>query len=485
MSKVISRGTASKETAVKASAAVKDTTSQAKELAKLHKVVNDFINSAAGAPAQKSREWYAIKAKTIGGSEVATVLGMNPYSTVKKLIADKVGIKEFAFNGNTACRWGNMFESVTRDFTQTVLSLDECIQETGSIPGVVDRQRYSPDGVGVVKLLDADDKPAYYIVLFEFKSPARSIPDGKIPKHYLPQVKTGLLSIDICDTAIFVNNCYRKCALKNIGFDLTYDTIYHDGDAKKKKKSQVIDTVYATGIICLYQTAEDYEKTVKDCGYGSESDSDVDVDEFDLGTSSAYSKTATYNGSAGSKSYTSHYDMEILLNSNNSMIDFGTAKSKMMDRMFELYEEKRIKVMYYPMIINQEAVNELPFIEMHKKIKPVEKINVKPLIKTQLTSFLDYCEQNEFMPIGYLPWKLVKSDIIGEDRDEEWLSVIEKPITETLAIIDKIMASDDPAEEYYNIYPSHDAHVSDEELNGYADFMADLSDDSVVDMTAD
>jgi len=42
----------------------------------LQKKINTFIKSVGTSPAQKSAEWYLLKSKTIGGSEVATVLGL-------------------------------------------------------------------------------------------------------------------------------------------------------------------------------------------------------------------------------------------------------------------------------------------------------------------------------------------------------------------------------------------------------------------------
>lgn len=415
----------------------------------LQKKINTFIKSVGASPAQKSTEWYLLKSKTIGGSEVATVLGLNPYRKVKSLIAEKVGILDQSFTGNIATRWGTIFESITREWTQKVLLMDECIQETGSLEGTIERQRYSPDGLGVVQLINSNDELDYYVVLFEFKSPLRSLPDGKIPKHYMPQIQTGMLTIPLVELSIFVNNCYRKCALKDIGFDMTYDLIFHDGDVTKKRtKKQKFEAVMACGIICFYQTKENYDLALKLCGYNSDSDSEDDFNEI-LNDTSEITTQLGY-----SKNYSNtEYDMDLLMGSRESVLDFGMAKSKMLDRLFELCEEKRIQVMYYPMVLNQADVNELEFIQTHQKTKESVKIYPKRIIKAQVDQFMSHCEDKEFYPVGYLPWKLLKSDMIAETPDPEWKGRIESPILDTLQKIDEIMSAEDPKAKYLEFYP--------------------------------
>ena len=422
----------------------------------LQDTINIFIKQAGTSPAQKSAEWHAIRATTIGGSEVATVLGLNPFSSCKNLIADKSGINKNTFSGNLATRWGNMFEPLTREWAQRVLLMTNEIQETGSVEGVIPRQRYSPDGVGVVQLLDEDNKPDHYIILFEFKAPFKSIPDGKIPKHYVPQIQTGLLSIPICDLGIFVNNCYRKCALKNIGFTLDYDTSFHSGDLTKRlTKKQKITEVLACGVIGFYQTKEHYEKSLVELGYGSDNENedndkdDVDIDPYLESDNPALDVQV------------SEYDINILINSNETPMDFGTAKEKTLNRLFELCEEKRITAIHYPMILNQAAVNALEFIADHTKEKPVEEINVKKIIKLHINQFIAHCDSAEHHVIGYLPWKLVKSNILTERRDENWKQVIEESIVSTLTIIDAIKSSADPQKTYEAYYPSIPVEVED------------------------
>lgn len=59
-------------------------------------------------------EWHKRRFAGIGGSEVATVLGLNPYQTKKSLWDVKTG-RTVAFAGNNNTYWGHVLESVVAD----------------------------------------------------------------------------------------------------------------------------------------------------------------------------------------------------------------------------------------------------------------------------------------------------------------------------------------------------------------------------------
>lgn len=410
------------------------------------KVLKTFIESAAQGPAQKSQEWYAIKAKTIGGSEIATVLELNPYKKRKVLIAEKLGIG-YKFDGNIATRWGNIFEDATRVFIQKVLQMEEEIIELGSIEGPIERQRYSPDGLGIVKLLNANDEPEYYIILFEFKAPYKSIPDGTIPSHYLPQVKTGLMSIPIADMAIFVNNVYRKCSLNNLDFTLKYDTEFH---AKTNFSS-----VYACGIVYFYQTDGQYQEAKKMCGFDDVSDNDSDNDSDNKSGNGIVTDNKVYISP-------NDHDTDILVKSAEDLIDFGASSLTIIDRLFELYEKKKILMRHSSIVLNHRAINEIDFVKTHGKMVEDIKTNPRKKLTEELMNFSEECEEKNLVFIGYLPWKLMQTDILEELPDEDWLHEIKEPVLETLAVIDEISSHPDPRERYYELYPNK--KINDEQL---------------------
>ena len=301
-----------------------------------------YLGKLGTAPEQRSKEWYAIKQTTIGGSEIATILNMNPFRSVKGLIAEKIGME--SFSGNLATRWGTMFEHITKKWSELILKIDE-IKEAGSIEGVIARQRYSPDGLSVVKLKCEDGSYEYFIVLFEFKAPLSSLPNGKVPHHYMPQIQTGLLNIPITDIGIFVNNCYRICSLKDLNFESNYNEEFHAGDFKKRKTGMKKYKPLACGIICFYQTNEDYNKMYDHFGYGSDNEDDEINTEIDI----------DFDHNKVTDGYYQGIDLDLLYNSKGDPIDFGFMASEnkeLFERCLELYDDKRIRVVYYPIIPN-------------------------------------------------------------------------------------------------------------------------------------
>ena len=99
---------------------------------------------------QGSPEWLAIRVYNIGGSEMSTITGENCFSSIDKLVAQKIGFSHFS--GNIATRWGKLFEFATQQITEIVFDIDDGIQETGSLEGAIPNQRYSPDGLAIIKM---------------------------------------------------------------------------------------------------------------------------------------------------------------------------------------------------------------------------------------------------------------------------------------------------------------------------------------------
>lgn len=161
---------------------------------------------------QHSPEWLEAKKTVIGGSQMSTLLSINPWETQRSMLEAKFGISK---NSDQApmC-WGNAFEDMIKQYTEkrlnTKIEGDNCFLPLMSssrierINDLVGRVAYSPDGIGVV-----NDE----IVLFEFKAPySRRTTPTKIPEYYIPQVQTGLNSIDICDYALFIEAEFRVCS---------------------------------------------------------------------------------------------------------------------------------------------------------------------------------------------------------------------------------------------------------------------------------
>lgn len=406
-------------------------------------------------PAQKSAAWYAIKNVTIGGSEVATVLGMNQYKTPAALVGEK-SIPNFNnFRGNIATRWGNVFEHITKKWSELVLNMPEPILEFGSVEGVIERQRYSPDGVGLVLLKDSTGKITWFKVLFEFKAPFLKIPDGNVPEHYYPQVQTGLLTFPILDISIFVNNCYRKCKLKDLGFSPDYDTNFHKDQKYLEKANDSFETL-ACGMIFFYQKLEDYQRYTNDDLDDESSDSDFDILE-------SVDEVFKYN--AKFKKFNPQ-KLEIIADPDpqKKAIDFGTSDDKTLNALFELLEEGDVMCEYSSLILNNDAIRKIPLIDFHSCILPPRAIE-KPrttLVK-EFNNFLDVCDQKKNKIIGYLPWKLMRSDMIVQHLEDGWREKIEPKIKDILNKIDIIMAEpteDDKYKKYYEFFPQKQSKSS-------------------------
>lgn len=198
---------------------------------------------------QRSPEWFAAKktGTTIGGSQVATAMGHNPYDRPEALVGELLGFGP-RFAGNPACWWGTFFEPVlTR-----VAELDLGTRVIGAniwVNGVHPGHANSPDGYAVVVVervpgpvcpaaawrLWTTDRPEpaapFHIpVVIEMKNPASRLPKGTIPRQYRPQLQSGLATSPPAAGGLFIDGVVRKCSLDDLGASAAYDTDYHYKD---------------------------------------------------------------------------------------------------------------------------------------------------------------------------------------------------------------------------------------------------------------
>lgn len=76
------------------------------------------MNVQAGLE-QRSPEWYAKRGSHIGASEVAAVMGLNPFKPAKELWLEKTGQKA-KFEGNEHTRRGELLEPLVREIYEFV-----------------------------------------------------------------------------------------------------------------------------------------------------------------------------------------------------------------------------------------------------------------------------------------------------------------------------------------------------------------------------
>lgn len=201
----------------------------------------DWLNQRKGLYNDNLDKYVKIpKQYTVGGSEISTLLRLNPYSSIRTMAERKLNIGS-KFNGNINTRWGNMFEPIITEYTEKYFKTS--IKEFGSIPLLYDSMkspiaRYSPDGICIIKGENLRDINCIKInnnniVLFEFKCPIRRMIKNEVPAHYINQPLMGMAGIDIIDFSIFGDGIFRKCNIKDFGFNEKYDRVFHTFDRTK------------------------------------------------------------------------------------------------------------------------------------------------------------------------------------------------------------------------------------------------------------
>ncbi len=227
------------------------------------RVIESFARSSNG-PIQYSLEWYGIRKEKpygkprIGGSEIATLLGMNPFETREALLSFKeTGDKEF--KGNLACKFGTLFEDVAvRIFEMvndvTIPCHGICLVDRGCL-GLI----FSPDGIGYMPV-DEDRniilpgepgaRDLFLPVLIEIKCPFRRIPSEDMPSYYVPQVQAGLIAVDIAACGLFLDNLIRVCTFGDLFTDEYNKRIHRDRVTITRSKDGYL------GIICAVLTGK-------------------------------------------------------------------------------------------------------------------------------------------------------------------------------------------------------------------------------------
>jgi hypothetical protein len=214
-------------------------------------------------------------------------------------------------------------------------------------------------------------------------------------------------------------------------------------------------------MIIIYQKLSDY---LHNTGNNSCYDSDDESNETHL---DSIEDILNYN-----KRYCkfSQEKLEIIADSNpdKKAIDFGASNEKTLNTMFELLEDGHLLAEYSNIVLNYTVVSDIPLLKYHEckisrtnattnnipsKIQP----SPKSILISEFNKFSASCEEKNNKIVGYLPWKLIKSDILVHNLENDWHKKIEPKIREVLNQIDIITAQ--PTEEerhkkYHEFYPA-------------------------------
>nr|CAA50817.1 unnamed protein product [African swine fever virus] len=166
-----------------------------------------FVRLFKDSPQQRSNAWHATRRTQVGGSDLASILGLNPYKSYYITLAEKANLFKKNLN-HAACSWGTLFERVSKDllelFCQTTVIGDN-IHIDGTYLGYPGHSN-SPDGfchltLGYtqqsweIKTIFNDvcyETTKRIPVLVEIKSPFNRKIKNSVPSYYMPQIQSGL-----------------------------------------------------------------------------------------------------------------------------------------------------------------------------------------------------------------------------------------------------------------------------------------------------
>jgi hypothetical protein len=412
-------------------------------------VLRDYIKRYDHLPEQGTDEWLNDRKYTIGGSEIATIMSQNCYSSASELVARKLGLRKF--RGNLYTKWGSLFEGCSESIITVYAGK---IYSMGSIPHETLPHKYSPDGLCV---LEIDGQK--YIVLLEFKAPFKKIPNNSVPTNYIPQVKSGMCTINISEMCLFVNNMFRRCSLSQLNSE-GYNNLLH-GD-----KEHYEDCAFR-GVIAFSIDIAD----IKQIALELQSDL-IDEDAIVVESSKKGEKGGEQVQQQG-EGEGEEYEMSILeeIAFGDKVIDLG--EKHLIEEWLNLLDKYPIKKHFWrPTPENTEIIftNNAGFSDQLKKKVP--RINYEDTIKR----FRKHCGSIGRKFIAVLPWKLIKSDMIFVEKENSYLDGLEdkmEMIVGAIKQIDKLESDEEKLDMFGSFYPDskiYKDHVATKNID-YSEFL--------------
>lgn len=469
--------------------------------------LDELIRYYEYLPKQGTEQWLKLRIHTIGGSEMATVLGENKYQKLKDFVGGKLGIDEYKFNGNLATRWGKMFEPAFRQYVEFLFN--NTIHESGSIPGYQENgivlQSYSPDGIGIAaidriaELIDINseqyfgnkasyEKPFVELtskfkkskrmtILYEFKCPLRAGLDGQVPDHYISQPLTGLCTIPITHMAIFMQGVYRRCSVKDFYINPNYDTDFHTSFGA----SQVFTNPILLNFVGLYKTTQGAPRPKKTTPSGSCVDDVKELIKKEIKTkySEFWGMKMSMQNCVNNCRLISCFcdDVEDAWNVYLSMVDEPekAGKSKIIKSVFtQTFAKPKIDVEDLSNIkkedfeILMETVEKSESIQMYypeqvyycpgQHEKYLAQHNYAPIVggsqtwlKRQVDIFNEWCREKNYSVIGIMPYKLFESTCVPVYKQDDYIVRNLDKIRYAHSVVTEIRTKSDRANYAYEL----------------------------------
>jgi hypothetical protein len=380
----------------------------------LNVVLDEFVEKYTAGIQQRDKNWFKLMGTTIGGSEISSLMGTNPYSSLYDVAASKLAILQdrHTWIGGDACWWGTLFEDVLGSYVEIdmgnkIKGDNICIQTRAG-------HRNSPDGYIVAKFAQewrggADDEPTLklvttdmniepdleIIILLEFKCPLSRKPTRKVPKHYIPQLWSGLAVSPLADFGIFVDSVFRKCALQDMGNNIRYDRDYHVRDGNHLSSHP---GALAWGLIGVYAPKMNAPAQVRFFG-----EKDVAHAAWDIKTS---------------------YMSYILDSNDDTVIDLGEMDNKLFVKTLEYIDSKAFPVKRCLPWCYDGRGNNLSFDEQYDQL----------------------CSNapEHHILIGLLPWKLFEVNYVPVERNPQFFEQMMPLINKVHTSVSEAMSHENP-----------------------------------------
>jgi hypothetical protein len=396
---------------------------------------------------QHSRDWELARIFRIGGSSLGTIQGLNRFSSVYKLIGERIGI--FKFVGGIPLQWGNLFEDVIKRFVEhdrgcEILGEDlyvECHSDMS----------YSPDGLAVMDIVDeymfeeetyvdtpngrerrvemvVTAVPKTAIVLVEFKCPYSRLPSGSIPESYVSQVKMGLELLEVASVGLYIEGVFRRCTWEQLGNNPLFDRTL------VPKSSGRLPLAY--GIIGFY-----IDRVALDA-YIAKTRADpqkITLDQLVEKIRKLYTAYKDYYVEAGNETN------EYMSN------DLGDSPPELFELIMDAYDKKIVNVWYGEITpVDSNIVSNNGKATPDDIAKKLEQLNIDTPQYTEdegaksanesLSAYTEFCTANKYTNFGILPWKLFRIDYHFIQKDTNYLKPWIPKIQEIIGVVRKCLA---------------------------------------------
>jgi hypothetical protein len=421
---------------------------------RLDAMLVQFVKQNTGMR-QRDSSWYSAMGTTIGGSEIAALMGCNPYSNVHDVVASKVALIQGRDNwtgGGSACWWGVLFEDIAAAYTEIELGSvvrgdDICVQRW---PG----HRNSPDGYIVArsvqinaevalddelddeldvaptvrnsyKLWTTDMDPAIAtlprIFLLEFKCPISRCPSDTVPPQYRPQIWSGLAVSPVAHAGLFIDCVFRKCAIGQLGAGPEFDTDYHP----RKAKGVEYESAIAWGLVGVFAPLLDAPRWVRlNWRRASWSKGDPE-DDTDYATEAWRMRT---EAKVAGYCVTGDLAADTLGGGISDIIDLGSLPGRTFDRILNAVNQRQFSCRrLMPCFADGRG------LDLHS-----EDAVAAELALLGATAPMHHCL------LGVLPWKLFEAMMIPVSRHPDFMGLAGPLIADVHERVRTALAQPDP-----------------------------------------